>query len=334
MTRDAQTLYSNSLVIDGLQTCAWSRPVFEEMRAAGLTVVNAASLLWENFSEGMAYIRTWEQLFADNADLIMPIRNVDDIETAKRTGRTGISIGWQNTSPLEDRLDYIRLFKLLGVNIMQLTYNTQNYSGAGYLELRDSGLTGFGREVIAEMNRQGVLCDLSHVGDLTAAEVIEHSRKPVCISHVLPRALHDVKRNKPDDLFKACAAKGGVIGLSLFAPGLKAGNDATIEDYLDAMSYVLDVVGENHVAIGTDFSTGHPRPGPWQVWANRDKGYARQLTNFAQTVIRKPAGIATITETPNLAPAMLRRGWSEARITKILGENWLRVFRETWTAET
>jgi len=333
MTDATTSLYDRSLVIDGLQTCAWSRSIFEEMREGNVTMVNAASLLWENFSEGLAYVRQWEAHFAENADLIMPIRSVDDIEVAKATGRTGISIGWQNTSPLEDRLDYVRLFKMLGVNMMQLTYNTQNYSGAGYLENRDSGLTGFGAEVIDEMNRHGVLCDLSHVGDLTSEEAIAHSRKPVCISHVLPRALHDVKRNKPDHLFRACAQKGGVIGVSLFAPGLKAGNDATIEDYLDAMTHVLDLVGEDHVAIGTDFSTGHPRPGPWLLWANRDKGHARQLTNFGSTVVRKPQGFSRISETPNVADAMLRRGWSETRIQKILGQNWMRLFRETWTPE-
>ncbi|AOX18398.1 membrane dipeptidase [Kozakia baliensis] len=333
MTDTARQLYDRSLVIDGLQTCAWSREIFEEMRAGGLTMVNAASLLWENFSEGMAYVRQWERHFAENADLIMPIRSVDDIETAKATNRTGISIGWQNTSPLEDRLDYIRVFKLLGVNTMQLTYNTQNYSGAGYLERRDSGLTGFGHEVVEEMNRVGVLCDLSHVGDVTSVEVIAHSRKPVCISHVLPRALRDVKRNKPDHIFRACAEKGGVIGVSLFSPGLVVGNDSTIEDYLDAMTHVLDLVGEDHVAIGTDFSTGHPRPGPWLLWANRDKGYARKLTEFGNTTIRKPQGFARISETPNVAGAMLRRGWSERRVEKILGLNWMRVLRESWTPD-
>ncbi|GBQ96477.1 membrane dipeptidase [Gluconobacter cerinus] len=333
MTEDSFQLHQRSIVIDGLQTCAWSREIFEQMRAGGLTVVNAASLLWENFSEGMAYVRTWERHFAENADLIIPIRSVADIETAKRTNRTGISIGWQNTSPLEDRLDYVRLFKLLGVNTMQLTYNTQNYSGAGYLEERDSGLTGFGREVLHEMNRHGVLCDLSHVGDLTSADVIEHSRRPVCISHVLPRALRDVKRNKPDHLFRACAEKGGIVGVSLFSPGLRAGNDATIDDYLDAMTHVLNIVGEDHIAMGTDFSTGHPRPGPWLLWANRDKGYGRQLTEFGRTTIRKPAGFASIPETPNLTAAMMRRGWSTGLIEKILGQNWLRLYRDTWTPE-
>ena len=258
------------------------------------------------------------------------MRTVADIHVAKAENKTGIIIGWQNTSPLEDKLDYVEIFKDLGVGIMQLTYNTQNYSGAGYLEENDSGLTGFGREVLGEMNRVGVLCDLSHVGDRTTADVIARSKAPVCISHVLPRALRDVKRNKPDELLKACAEKGGIIGISLFAPGLAAGNDATVEDYLDAMAYVIDLVGEDHVGIGTDFSQERPRPGPWQLWANRDKGTARTLTEFATVKISKPKGIERIGEVPNITARMLARGWSETLVLKLLGQNWLRVLDAAW----
>lgn len=272
----------------------------------------------------------WKRLIRENADIAMPIRTVADIHDAKKAGKLGIIIGWQNTSPLEDRLDYIEVFNDLGVGIMQLTYNTQNYSGAGYLEAVDSGLTGFGQEVIAEMNRVGVLCDLSHVGERTAADAIAYSKRPCAITHCLPRALKDGPRNKSDELFRLCASKGGVIGTSLFAPGLVAGNDATVSDVIDAMAYVLDVVGEDHVAIGTDFSLNRPRPEPWQSWAQKDKGTARNLTEFNTVKINKPEGIRRIDEFPNLTDEMLTRGWPEDRILKILGGNWLRVLAEVW----
>ncbi|WP_414899385.1 dipeptidase [Rhizobium cremeum] len=328
---DARKLHDEAIIVDGLQTCQWSRSIFEEMRAGGLTAVNVSSLLWESFREGIGYVSEWKRFLRENDDIIRPVRTVADIHAAKSEGKTGIIIGWQNTSPLEDKLDYVEIFKDLGVGIMQLTYNTQNYSGAGYLEEVDSGLTGFGREVLAEMNRVGVLCDLSHVGDKTSADVIAYSKKPVCISHVLPRALRDVKRNKPDDLFLACAEKGGLIGVSLFAPGLAAGNDATVEDYLDAMAYVIDLVGEDHVGIGTDFSLDRPRPGPWLLWANKDKGTARTLTEFGSVKISKPKGIQRMTEMPNLTARMLARGWSEELVLKLLGRNWLRVLDAAWT---
>ncbi|EJJ31417.1 dipeptidase [Rhizobium sp. CF142] len=328
---DAKKLHDDAIIVDGLQTCQWSRPIFEEMRAGGLTAVNVSSLLWENFREGIGYVSEWKRFLRENDDILRPVRTVVDIRAAKAENKTGIIIGWQNTSPLEDKLDYVEIFKDLGVGIMQLTYNTQNYSGAGYLEEVDSGLTGFGKEVLAEMNRVGVLCDLSHVGDKTSADVIAQSKSPVCISHILPRALKDVKRNKPDELFVACAEKGGLIGVSLFAPGLAAGNDATVEDYLDAMAYIIDLVGEDHVGIGTDFSLDRPRPGPWLLWANKDKGTARKLTEFGSVKISKPKGIERMTEMPNLTARMLARGWSEDLILKLLGGNWLRLLDRAWT---
>ena len=121
-------------------------------------------------------------------------------------------------------------------------------------------------------------------------------------------------RNKSDALFKRCADKGGVIGVSLFAPGLAAGNEATVKDVVDAIAYMIDLVGEDHVAIGTDFSLNRPRPGPWQEWANRDKGSARVLTGFATAKISKPEGIRRIDEFPNLTAEMVARGWPAARV--------------------
>lgn len=326
----AAALHARAVVFDGLSTCKWSRTIFEEMRAGGVTAVNAASVLWEDLRGGLDNVSDWKGMLSENADLLRPVKTVADILAAKREGRTGISIGWQNTSPIEDRLQDIGIFKDLGVGIMQLTYNTQNYSGAGYLELTDSGLTGFGREVVHEMNRAGVLCDLSHVGEKTSFDAIAWSKQPVAISHVLPRALHDVPRNKTDALLKACADRGGIIGISLFAPGLLAGNDATVEDYVDAMAHVIALVGEDHVGLGADFSLDHARPGSYQVYASRDKGTARNLTEFATAKVNKPLGIQRIHEMPHITAAMVRRGWPEETILKLLGGNWLRLLERVW----
>lgn len=330
---DAASLHADAIVIDGLQCCDFDRPLMEEALRGGVTAINHAAILWENFRVGIDRITEWHRLFDDNADIVMPIRTVADIHTAKAARKLGIIMGWQNTSPLEDRLDYLPVFKTLGIGIMQLTYNTQNFAGAGYLEEKDSGLTGFGKEMIAEMNRVGVLCDLSHVGEVTAADAIDQSTLPCAITHCLPKALKDLPRNKSDALFKRCADNGGVIGVSLFAPGLAAGNEAAVVDVVDAISYMLDLVGEEHVAIGTDFSLNRPRPGPWQEWANKDKGTARVLTGFATAKISKPKGIQRMDEFPNLTAEMLARHWSEARVKSILGGNWLRLLNQVWHRE-
>ena len=235
---DAAAIHADAVVIDGLQCCDFDRALMEEALRGGVTAINHAAILWENFRDGIDRMTEWNRLFDANADIVTPVRTVADIHAAKAAGKLGIIMGWQNTSPLEDRLDYIPIFKALGIGVMQLTYNTQNFAGAGYLEDKDSGLTGFGKEMVAEMNRVGVLCDLSHVGEVTAAETIDRSTLPCAITHCLPKALKDVPRNKSDALFKRCAAKGGVIGVSLFAPGLAAGNEATVSDVVDAISYI------------------------------------------------------------------------------------------------
>ena len=172
---NSSTLHADSIVIDGLQCCAFDRALVEEALLGGVTAINHAAVLWENFRDGIERVAEWNQLFDANADILMLVQRVADIHVAKAAGKLGIIMGWQNTSPLEDRLEYLAIFKALGVGVMQLTYNTQNFAGAGYLENNDSGLTGFGKEMVAEMNRVGVLCDLSHVGEITATETIDHS---------------------------------------------------------------------------------------------------------------------------------------------------------------
>jgi membrane dipeptidase len=323
-------LHARSIVIDALQCSDFNRELLLDAQQGGISAINASSVLWENFRGGMDYVSMWREKLAENADIAMPIRTTEDIRRAKAEGKVGIILGWQNTSPIEDRPDYFALFKGLGVNIMQLTYNTQNFFGAGYLEARDSGLTGFGREAVDAMNETGILIDLSHVGIRTSLDTIAYSGKPVAITHCLPSALSDVPRNKPDEVFMACAEKGGVIGTSLFAPGLAKGNDATVADVVDALEHTLNLVGEDHVAIGTDFNHNRPRPGPWLLWANKDKGTGRTLADFGSAKISKPEGIRHSRDFGNLTAEMQGRGWSEERIVKILGGNWMRLFDQTW----
>ena len=330
---EAQALHQEAILIDGLNICNWNREIFEEYREGGVTAVSCTTAVWENFRDGMIEVAKWLQWYEEHGDLIMPVHSRADILKAKEQDKTGIILSWQNTSPLEDRLDYVRLFKKLGVGIMQLTYNTQNYAGSGYQEPNDSGLSGWGRELIDTMGEAGVVCDLSHVGDKTSADVIAYSKKPVAFTHVLPRALLDRARNKPDDLLKGAAETGGVVGFSLFAPGMKNGNESTIDDVVEAIDYLVDLIGEDHVTVGTDFSIGHPRPGPFLLWCNKDKGTARKLTEFGSKPVKKPKGIERMCEFPNLTEALLKHGYPKERILKIYGGNWMRVLGQVWEGE-
>lgn len=330
---DTGNVHDEAILIDGLNICAWDRSIFEQYRKGGVTAVSCTTAVWENFRACMDNVGQWLRWYDEFGDLIVPVHGTVDIHRAKQQGKTGIILSWQNTSPLEDRLDYVRIFKALGVGIMQLTYNTQNYAGSGYQEPGDGGLSGWGRELLDEMALAGVVCDLSHVGDRTCADVIAYTRRPVAFTHVLPRRLLDRPRNKPDQLMRGVAATGGVVGLSLFTPGMRNGNDATIDDYVEAIDYVVDLIGEDHVAIGTDFSLGHPRPGPFLQWCNLDKGRARRLTEFGSRPVGKPAGLERIADFPNLTARLLDAGYCRDRILKIYGGNWMRVLRAVWEAE-
>jgi len=320
------SIHESAIVFDGLIVSNWSRDVFEDMRRGGLTGANCTCSVWEGFRETMVNIGVWNRWFREHDDLIVKARITDDIHRAKEQGRTAIVLGFQNTSAFEDRLEFIEIFKDAGVGVVQMTYNTQNLVGSGCYESSDSGLSDFGREVVAEMNRVGMLCDLSHVGSVTSRDVIEASSKPVAYTHCLPAGLKAHARNKSDEELRFIADHGGFIGVTMFPPFLKRGPDATVDDYIEAIDYVIDIAGEDSVGIGTDFTQGYGAP--FFDWITHDKGYARRLTEFGE--IRFPDGFSSIGDFPNLTAAMQRAGWSEERTRKVLGRNWLRLLDQVW----
>lgn len=324
----AATLHDDAIVIDGLIISNFDRSVFEDMRRGGLTAANCTCSIWENFRESMDNLARWQRLFRDNADLITQVFTTADIARAKREGRTGIILGWQNVSGIEDRIGYLGLFKALGVGVMQMAYNTQNMVGSGCYESRDSGLSDFGREVVAEMNRLGILCDLSHVGPRTSEDVIRASTRPVAYTHCLPAGLKAHPRNKSDEQLRFIAERGGFVGVTMFPPFLARGPQSTVDDYVEAIEYVSNLVGEDQVGIGTDFTQGYGQP--FFDWITHDKGYARRLTDFGEVI--NPEGLRTIGEFPNLTAAMQKRGWKDSRIRKVIGENWVGVLKEVWGA--
>jgi membrane dipeptidase len=323
--QNAQELHSNSIIFDGLVIAKWNRALFEDMHRGGLTAANCTVSVWEGFQETVNNIVEFNQFFQNDSDLIIPVTKTSDIARAKELGKTGIILGFQNANAFEDQIGYVEIFKKLGVGIVQMAYNTQNLVGTGCYE-RDGGLSGFGREIVAEMNRVGIMCDLSHVGPKTSIEVIEASTKPVCYSHCLPLGLKEHPRNKSDEELKFIADRNGFIGITMFAPFLKKGIDSTVDDYVEAIDYVIDLVGEDCVGIGTDFTQGHDQT--FFDMLTHDKGYARRLTNFGKIV--NPLGIRTLGEFPNLTATMLKHDWSEQKIRKVMGENWINVLRDVW----
>ncbi|MCP3990198.1 MAG: membrane dipeptidase [Actinomycetia bacterium] len=322
----ASELHQSAVVVDGLIVANWGRDVFEDMRRGGLTAANCTCAIWEGFQATMDNIAEWKAAFRDHGDLITPVRKSTDVQWAKDNDRTGIILGFQNATPFEGNLGYIELFKEVGVGIVQMAYNTQNMVGSGCYESSDGGLSDFGREVVAEMNRVGIMCDLSHVGAVTSRDVIEASDKPVCYSHCLPEGLKIHPRNKSDEELRFIVDHGGFIGVTMFPPFLANGVHSTVHDYVEAIDYVINIAGTDNVGIGTDFTQGYDRD--FFEWITHDKGRARKLTEFGDIV--NPEGIQTIGEFPNLTAAMLQAGWDEDKIRKVIGSNWVRVLGDVW----
>ena len=314
------------VVFDGLIVSNWSRAVFEDMKRGGVTAANCTCAVWEGFRGTMENIAQWHNWFKSCDDLLIQVRAVSDIQRAKAEGKVGIVLGWQNASPIEDRLDFLGLFKNLGVGVVQLTYNTQNLVGSGCYESEDGGLSDFGRDVIDEMNQLGMLVDLSHVGSKTSADAIRHSKAPVCYSHICPKALREHPRNKTDEELRFIAEHGGFVGVTMFPPFLPKGANSSLEDYLDAIEHVINVAGENQVGIGTDMTQDYGEP--FFDWITHDKGTGRKLTDFGE--IKNPPGFQRLGEFPNLTTAMITRGWTEKQIRKVMGENWLTILAKVW----
>jgi membrane dipeptidase len=327
----SENYYAQTVVVDGLQAARWSREVFEDMRNAGITAVNCTCCIWEGVDDTLNNVAAFARWFHEHDDLIRPVHTVADIAAAKEEGRVGVILGWQNTSGFGDRIELVELFGRLGLRVVQLTYNTQNLAGSGCYESRDSGLSDFGRELVAELNRAGIVIDLSHVGAVTAREAIACSEQPVVFSHTCPAALHPHPRNKTDEEMRSVAERGGLVGVTLYPWFLRPDGIATLDDYANAIEYTVGVVGEDHVALGTDFMDGQPEE--FFEWIFRDKGSARRLVDTSATAIAKaltPEGIAGIRDFPRIVEHLEQRGWPEDRLRKLVGGNWCRLFAAVW----
>lgn len=324
---DSKHLHNSSIVFDGLVVAKWQRETFEKMRLGGLTAANCTVCIWEGVKDTLLNISRFKRYFEEYSDVLVPCRTVEDIRSAKTTERVGIIFGWQNSSGAEDRIELLPIFKELGTGFIQLTYNTQNYVASGCWEPRDGGLSVYGEHFVQEMNRVGIVVDLSHVGPASASDAIRKSGKPCAYTHVCPSALFQHPRNKSDAQLREIVDSGGFVGVAAYAPFMQKGADSTLDDVIDMFEHVINLCGENSVGIGTDMTEG--QDDDFFQWVRRDKGHGPQMVP-ANGVAPRVRGFASLADYPRLTDAMCRRGWSELRVSNVLGENWLRFLGEVW----
>ncbi|MBR9871508.1 MAG: membrane dipeptidase [Gammaproteobacteria bacterium] len=314
------------LTIDGLQYSNWSREIFEQMHAGGVSAVHATLVYHENTRETLSRFGDWNRRFEQHSDLIMPVYEAEDIRRAQETNRVGVFFGAQNCSPIEDDIDMIEVMRRLGLMIMQLTYNNQSLLAAGCYEAEDSGVSRFGRQAIAEMNRVGMIIDMSHSSERSTLDAIELSSRPVIISHANPASFHPAKRNKSDTVLKAIAESGGLLGFSVYPFHLKDGPDCTLESFCNMVADTAELMGVDHIGIGTDLCQGQPqsvldwmRNGRWSKEMDfgegnkNNAGWPRPLSWFKDN-----------RDFPAIIEGLRRKGFSEGEVEKIMGLNWLR----------
>ena len=238
--------------IDNLQYCNWSRETFEFNRSAGLDAVHVTIVYHEDYNELLTEIKKWEKLFKENSDIIFQGWDYKDIEKANKEKKTAIFFGFQNCSPIEDDIKLVEKIHKLGCRFMQLTYNNQSLLATGCYENTDSGVTNFGREVIKEMNRVGVVIDMSHSAEKSTIDAIELSQKPIAITHANPYFWHPVKRNKSTDLLKILSDSGGILGLSLYPHHLKDNTNCTLESFCEMVAKTAEItVSYTHLTLPT-----------------------------------------------------------------------------------
>ena len=317
------------LIIDGLQADECDLEVFEEWQKGGVSCVHCTAMnyTFDNTREAISALSRWRRAFRSHSDLIRPALGADDIVNTAKDGKTAVILGFQNTLPLEDDLAMVEMFYDLGIRSLQMSYNHQGLAGSGCLEPNDSGLSLYGKKIVEEMNRLGMIVDVSHCGVKTSMDSIEHSTMPIAVTHSnslsFPGGGAELNhRLKSDEIMKACAEKGGMFGMVLFPAMLPGGVNCTLERFCDLIEHTVSIVGHKNVGLGTDF-----------VW-RRPLSYIKQVRtgrstfDMASVIPPKwPEWMRTPADFPRIADELARRNWSEEHVDDYMGENWLRYYR-------
>ena len=315
--------------IDSLQYCNWSREIFKINREAGLDAVHVTIVYHEDFNELQNVINLWNKHFKENLDLIFLGKNFKDIEKAKSEKKTAIFFGFQNCSPIEDDIALIEKVHEQGCRFMQLTYNNQSLLATGCYERNDSGVTNFGREAIKEMNRVGIVIDMSHSAEQSTLDAIDISEKPIAITHANPSFWHPAKRNKSNELLKILSDHKGMLGLSLYAHHLKDGTNCTLESFCEMAAKTAEIIGAEKIGIGSDLCLKQPdtivewmRNGTWTKSKNFGEG-SKNKPGFP----KQPDWFLDARGFTNLESGLKKTGFNNEEVNGILGNNWYNFYK-------
>lgn len=302
-------------------------PYLERVRQSGVNVQSITlSAPGASFEEVLKDMYGYFNLFKYSPDKVMQIKTVADIETAKREGKAGVIFSLQNSLAMGADFYKWTIMAELGLRICQLTYMEPNLYGSGCLDEANAGLTYYGKQAIREMNRQGIVVDLSHVGEVTSLEAIDYSEQPCIFSHSNALSVCSTSnRNLTDEMIKNCADKGGVICLNShgFVCHKEVGVQGTLEDYMAHFEYLANFVGTDHIGIGTDIYEYYTK----QYWECKTKLLYNSPWMF-DTVFNRD--LKRVDQYINITRGLVALGFSDDDIKRILGENLVRVYSQVW----
>ena len=326
-------LHAASIVIDGTCPLLRRREFVDWYIEGGVTACCPTVGSTAPAEETLRNLGAWKRFMRSREDLVQ-VTAVSDIERAKRERKLGLVFHFQGADPIENDLDLVEAYHALGVRMVQLTYNVRNRVGDGCEEKTDAGLSAFGTDLVARLNENRIVVDCSHTGYRTTMDAIERSTRPAVFSHANAFSVHPSPRNIRDDQIKAAAASGGLVGVNGFPAFLGTAAQPTMDDFLAHLDYMVELAGIDHVALGIDYYEAmHPVANAEQAAAFFKQQLAQRRwseASYPPPPHHYPQGMSTPKELPNLTARLLARGYKADDVRKIIGGNWMRVFREVW----
>ena len=319
-------------LIDCLQYANFSEKIFRQMHEGKVNAVHVTIAYHESFREMILNLEQWNRWFEMYPDLIFKGESGDDVRRAQKEGRTAIFFGFQNPSPIEDDIGLIEICHTLGIRFMQLTYNNQSLLATGCYEDDDTGVTRFGKQAIKEMNRVGMVVDMSHSADRSTLEAIELSERPIAITHANPAWWHPALRNKSDEVLKALTGRGGMLGFSLYPHHLKDGTNCTLESFCQMILETAERYGVENIGIGSDLCQDQPdsivtwmRVGRWSKEMDYGEGSAS-----APGFPPDPEWFQGNLDFGNIRTGLESVGFSNDNVDQIMGGNWQRFYDQSF----
>ena len=334
MSADAPAdLHAAAIVIDGTCPLLRRREFVDWYIEGGATACCPTVGSTAPAAETLRNLGAWRRFIAAREDLML-VGAAADIGRAKAARRLGLIFHFQGADPIENDLNLVEAYRALGVRMVQLTYNVRNRVGDGCEEKTDAGLSAFGVDLVKRLNENRIVVDCSHTAYRTTMDAIERSSRPAVFSHANAYALHPSPRNIRDDQIKAAAASGGLVGVNGFPAFLGASPHPTMARFIEHLDYMVQLAGIDHVALGIDYYEGmHPVANETEAKQFFQQQVAQKRwseANYPPPPHHYPQGMATPKELPNLTARLLARGYQADDVRKIIGGNWLRVFRTVW----